>query len=154
MACASSILRVPAPPQPVRMPLAVVLPEKIRMTFSPRLAICASTCAFAPLPMLTMAITAPTPMMIPSAVSADRSLLRRNARPAILNVDASLIRQASGNHRLRRRFVQLLQLRDGVQALRHHSVGHNPAVAHDDIAPAIRGDVRLMRDHDDGDAVV
>ena len=47
------------------------------MMFSPSPAICDSTCAFAPLPMLTMAMTAPTPMMMPSAVSADRILFRR-----------------------------------------------------------------------------
>src|SRR5947207_8311036 len=46
IASASSIFKVPAPPQPVRMPLEVMLPEKIRITFCPRLAICASTCAF------------------------------------------------------------------------------------------------------------
>jgi len=34
--------------------------------------------------------TLPTPMMIPSAVKADRSLFRRKARIAILNVDAAL----------------------------------------------------------------
>src|SRR5213076_3235433 len=33
IASASSIFKVPAPPQPVRMPLEVVLPEKIRITF-------------------------------------------------------------------------------------------------------------------------
>src|SRR5439155_13638306 len=43
IASASSIFKVPAPPQPVRMPLEVVLPEKIKITFCPRLAICAST---------------------------------------------------------------------------------------------------------------
>ena len=43
IASASSIFNVPAPPQPVRMPLEVVLPEKTTMTFCPRLAICAST---------------------------------------------------------------------------------------------------------------
>src|SRR5436309_370030 len=90
IASASSIFNVPAPPQPVRMPLDVVLPEKIKITFCPRLAICASTCAFAPLPTPTMAITAPTPMMIPSAVSTERILFRRNARSAIVNVAMGL----------------------------------------------------------------
>jgi len=85
---ASSIFNVPAPPQPVRMPLDVVLPEKMRITFCPRLAICASTCALAPLPMPTIAITAATPIMIPSAVSTERILFRRSARYATLNVGA------------------------------------------------------------------
>jgi hypothetical protein len=82
IASASSIFNVPAPPQPVRIPLDVVLPEKIKITFSPRLAICASTWALAPLPIPTMAMTAPTPMMIPSAVSTERILFRRSARNA------------------------------------------------------------------------
>src|SRR6266436_8085654 len=86
IASASSIFNVPAPPQPVRIPLEVVLPEKTKITFCPRLAICASTCAFAPLPIPTMAMTAPTPMMIPRAVSTERILFRRNARYATLNV--------------------------------------------------------------------
>ena len=89
IASASSIFSVPALPQPVRMPLEVTLPEKIRITFSPRLAICASTCALAPLPMLTIAMTAPTPMMMPSAVRTERSLFRRRARKAILKVRVS-----------------------------------------------------------------
>src|SRR6266516_4316946 len=86
IASASSIFNVPAPPQPVRIPLEVVLPEKTKITFCPRLAICASTCAFAPLPIPTMAMTAPTPMLIPRAVSTERILFRRNARYATLNV--------------------------------------------------------------------
>src|SRR5206468_1706021 len=38
-----------------------------------------------------MAMTAPTPMIMPSAVSAERSLFRRRARNATLNVDPTLI---------------------------------------------------------------
>ena len=73
-------------PQPPRMPPLVKLPGKIVMTFSPRLATWASTWALAPLPMLTIAITAPTPMMMPSAVRMERILLRRRARRATLIV--------------------------------------------------------------------
>jgi hypothetical protein len=36
-------------------------------------------------------MTAPTPMMIPSAVKTERSLFRRKARNATLNVDPTLI---------------------------------------------------------------
>src|SRR6266700_3171229 len=90
IASASSTFKVPALPQPVRMPLEVVLPEKMRITFCPRLAICASTCDFAPLPIPTIAITAPTPMIMPSAVSTERILFRRKARNATLNVDPTL----------------------------------------------------------------
>jgi hypothetical protein len=38
-----------------------------------------------------MAMTAATPMMIPSAVRMERILFRRSARKAMLNVDPSLI---------------------------------------------------------------
>jgi hypothetical protein len=41
--------------------------------------------------VLTIAMTAPTPMMIPSAVRTERILFRRNARNAILKVELSLI---------------------------------------------------------------
>jgi hypothetical protein len=61
------------------------------ITFCPRLAICASTCAFAPLPIPTIAMTALTPMIMPRAVRTDRSLFRRSARKAMLNVDPTLI---------------------------------------------------------------
>ena len=46
------------------------------------LSICAATEACAPWPMLTMAITAETPMMMPSIVNAARILLRSRARKA------------------------------------------------------------------------
>src|SRR5436190_5465600 len=59
------------------------------ITFWPRAATCASTCAFAPLPIPSMAIIVPTPMMIPSAVKAVRSLFRNSARNAILIVAAT-----------------------------------------------------------------
>jgi hypothetical protein len=42
--------------------------------------------AFAPSPIATMAITAPTPMMIPNMVRKDRNLFLPRARSAILNV--------------------------------------------------------------------
>lgn len=48
MASASSIVSVPAPPQPVRAPVRLMLPDQTRTTFWPMLAICASICALAP----------------------------------------------------------------------------------------------------------
>ena len=56
------------------------------ITFWPSAAMRASTCALAPLPMPTMAMTAPTPMMMPSIVSAVRILFRRSARKATLRM--------------------------------------------------------------------
>src|SRR5438445_788912 len=66
------------------MPLEVMLPDITMMRFEPRLWICSATRAWAPAPTLTMAITAPTPMMMPSMVSALRSLFPRSARSAML----------------------------------------------------------------------
>src|SRR5262245_22017369 len=55
-------------------------------TFVPRLAIWERMVALAPSPMATIAITAPTPMIIPSIVRNERSLFRAKARSAILRV--------------------------------------------------------------------
>ncbi len=79
----SPSVRVGALPQPPRMPPRVKLPEKTVTTFSPRLETWSSTWRVAPLVRLTDAITAPTPMMMPSMVSKERILLRRRARAAI-----------------------------------------------------------------------
>jgi hypothetical protein len=51
--------------------------------FEPRLWICSATRAWAPAPTATMAMIEPTPMMMPSIVSALRSLLTRRARAAV-----------------------------------------------------------------------
>ena len=48
--------------------------------------ICASTVACAPEPRATIAMTAATPMIMPSMVRAVRSLLRPSALNAIRNV--------------------------------------------------------------------
>ena len=50
----------------------------------PSLARSAFTLAVVPLPIVTMAITAPTPMMMPSTVRNERSALRRIAWSASL----------------------------------------------------------------------
>src|SRR5262245_39372149 len=49
----------------------------------------------APWPMLTMAMTAATPMMMPRVVRSERMALRRNARSAILIVISSRCMRAS-----------------------------------------------------------
>ena len=75
IARASSTVSVPAPPKPVKTPPRLMLPEKTWMTFWPRAAMRAWTWALAPLPMPTMAMTAPTPMMMPSMVRAGPQLV-------------------------------------------------------------------------------
>jgi len=53
------------------------------MTFVPIVAICACTARLAPSPMLTIAMTAATPMTIPSIVSPARSRFRAKIRSAV-----------------------------------------------------------------------
>src|SRR5262245_1317969 len=85
------------------MPLRVMLPENTRITFWPILAMALSICALAPLPIPTLAITSPTPIIIPSIVSSVRNLLRSNARNASLFV-------------AHRRVIWLIALLDGLRA--------------------------------------
>ena len=51
------------------------------------LAICSEILSLAPVPTASIVITAPTPMMIPSMVSAERILLTFRARSDILKVE-------------------------------------------------------------------
>ena len=83
MARASSSVRLCALPVPVRMPELVMLPERTTIRLLPMEAICSLMRCWAPDPTATIAITAATPMMIPSMVSAERILLTRSARSAI-----------------------------------------------------------------------
>src|SRR5437773_11285832 len=70
----------------------------------PWLALCCWIVALAPWPMLTIAITAPTPMMMPSIVRVERSLFRPSARKATrINVKKMIIgsilqRRHPGDH--------------------------------------------------------
>ena len=63
-------------------PAVVVLPDPTMIRLEPRLWICSATRARAPAPT-AMAMTAPTPMMMPSIVSVVRSVLTRRARRAL-----------------------------------------------------------------------
>ena len=80
IARASSIVRVGAPPKPDRSPPDVVLPGRTRRRLDPTEAIWAEIRSFAPAPMATMAITAATPMIIPSIVRIDRIRFARSDR--------------------------------------------------------------------------
>ena len=71
---------VPAPP---RAPPALKLPGEIVIRFVPWALIASSICAVAPEPSATIAMTAATPMIMPSMVSTVRSLLRLSALKAI-----------------------------------------------------------------------
>src|SRR4051794_34636827 len=91
MAARSSQVIVGIDPKPPWAPPEVVDPDMTISRFDPIAAYDCSTIALAPSPIATMAITAPTPMMIPSAVRNDRSLLRSNALPAIRIVCAPVM---------------------------------------------------------------
>ena len=66
-------------------PLAAA-PDCTMIVLAPMLAMVASRAAFEPCPISIMAITAPTPMITPRVVKAERSLLRRRAPKAVRSV--------------------------------------------------------------------
>jgi hypothetical protein len=83
MALASSCVSVATAPEPSRTPLLLMLPGSTMIRLLPILWICAWIRAVAPAPTPTMAITAATPMMMPSMVSAERMRFTFSARSAI-----------------------------------------------------------------------
>jgi hypothetical protein len=78
-------------PAPILTPPALVDPGRIMRRLLPILAICADICWLAPVPTAIMAITAPTPMIIPSMVRAERILFTHRARNDIFMVEGMLI---------------------------------------------------------------
>ncbi len=86
IACASSGIKRLDVPMPPRTPPVLMLPGKMVIMFVPADLICSSICAWAPVPMATIAMTAATPMIIPSIVKAVRILLRPSALNAIRSV--------------------------------------------------------------------
>ena len=83
IASTSSIFRLDAAPTPPRTPPIVKLPAMIVTMLVPPALICSSIWTCAPLPSATSVITADTPMIMPSMVSAVRILLRASAFRAI-----------------------------------------------------------------------
>ncbi|MCG3163444.1 MAG: hypothetical protein JMDDDDMK_04871 [Acidobacteria bacterium] len=77
---------------PLRTPPKFIELEKIVSILVPMLEICCWIEACAPWPMLTMAITAATPMTMPSMVRAERILLRASARKAIRKITSMFMR--------------------------------------------------------------
>src|SRR5262245_29624660 len=150
-------------PWPSRMPLEVTLPESTMMRLDPRLWICSATRAWAPAPTATMAMTAPTPMMMPSMVSALRSVFTRSDRMAILTLWAMFTRPPPGApyscHCLRRLLVRDLvvarlgahQVGRGISRPCHRRVAQEPAVAEGEGPARVGRDVGLVGDQDDGE---
>ena len=92
IAARSSQVSVGNDPKPPCEPPAVVVPDITMSRFEPIAANDFSTIALAPSPIATIAITAPTPMMMPSVVRNDRSLLRISALPAMRIVCSPVMR--------------------------------------------------------------
>ena len=100
--------------------------------FEPRLAIERSTCACAPEPSATIATTEPTPMMTPSAVSAERMGLARSARAGAGDRDQHVRIMRARLRRSRDRetiwpsrisIVRLVAARDLMIVRHHHDRG-------------------------------
>src|SRR4051812_5088528 len=141
MACASASVSVVVLPVPDRAPPCTNDPDMIMIRFVPAELICDSTDARAPFPIDTMLMTAATPMIIPRAVSAVRSLLRASAVRAtrsVMKIDISLLH----SRRQGAEFVGGAPLR--VIDL----VGDDTAVAERDDAAGGGGGVRVVRGED------
>ena len=140
-----SVVLVPAPP---RTPPVFWLPAETISMLVPMLAICSCTCCWAPWPRLTIAITAATPMTMPSIVSdgarlvprqrAQRNLQHRTDHDVLLSSSA-----AAPPVRPRRREARSTGRSETIAAVAH---GHD----------ALRetGDVRLVRHQHDRDAAL
>ena len=140
MASASSWVRVDCVPLPIRRPPEVLLPGMTMRRLLPMLAICSEILSLAPVPTASMVMTAPTPMMIPSMVRAERILLTRRARSDIFNVEGMLIMAFSlwRSHWVLNRLSSF--------------VADDAPVEEADDPPAEGGDVRFMGHEDDRDA--
>src|SRR5450756_1811254 len=145
IATASSGVIVFDIPWPWRTPPELKLPEFTMITFVPADWTACSIETWAPLPRATMVMTAPTPMIIPSIVSAVRILFRLSAFRAIRNV--MNIVMALLVHRHRRQSGKLYA---GDPAIRDLLVRLDHPVAERDDAGAVFGDVALVCDEEHG----
>src|SRR5262245_42390608 len=127
-------------PVKIRAPDCVATPGNTIRKLEPSEEICAWMAACEPWPTPIIAITQATPMMMPSAVRIDRSLLREIAFMPTL--------------RIVRNLSMALPLR-----LHDAPAFDRPVLAvltgpEDHVAAGVDGDVRLVRDEDDGLALV
>ena len=86
----SKVKRAPSPAAK-RAPVAVRPPAETISKLLPNLEILSLMLSFTPKPKLTIAITAPTPMMMPSRVKKVRSLLETIPSKAILMDSFSIL---------------------------------------------------------------
>src|SRR3990170_3671549 len=97
IASASANVSVDCVPEPIRTPPAVVAPGSTIRILPPMLEMNSEILLLAPAPTATIAITAPTPMMIPSMVRAERILFTQSARRDILKIEGILIMIVENN---------------------------------------------------------
>ena len=149
IASASSGVNVLALPWPMRTPPCWKLPALTMIMLVPAAWICDSIDDCAPVPSATIVITAATPMIMPSIVSAVRILLRASA----LNATRSTIRNdmvttaSAGSGQVRQFFGR------GAPVARR-AVRHHHAVAERDDPRAVLGDVVFVGDQHHGDAAL
>src|SRR5690349_10535077 len=129
-------------------PVVFAAPGVMTIMLVPRLLICASILPLAPCPMATMTMTAPTPMMMPSMVSRVRILFLRMLFPAML---MSLLAFMLPRHR---ELVAFCKVSRGIVTVEYRHVAADHAVAHLDDALHVLCNIRLVRHHHDGDALV
>src|ERR1700726_1104716 len=132
----------------MRIPPLFTVPDWTNNILDPMAAICCCACCCAPWPTLTMAITAPTPIMMPSMVRMERSLLRAKARMAIRmiankSIEASILEYRHILQNLRRNRTVL-----------HQFIATNCAVLEVDTAFGKLCDIGLVRDQDNGQPIV
>jgi hypothetical protein len=82
IASQSAVVSVTRLPLPKLTPPLVTWPGKIISTFAPILEMVFSICSEEPLPISIIAMTAPTPMMMPRHVRMDRVTFRCSALSA------------------------------------------------------------------------
>src|ERR1041385_4416058 len=137
---------VPVSPVPLRTPPTFCAPALTNSRLVPMLSICACTEAEAPWPILTIAITAETPMMMPSIVRAARILLRTRARKAtrmiikrVIYLLLVLVIIVVSDYR------KMLQLFRGIALFCVLAIGFDLAVFEDHHAMRVLRDVGLVR---------
>src|SRR5450759_5512937 len=157
MAIISAYTRVLVAPQPMWVPPRVTVPEPTNRMFEPIAAICCCTCCWAPCPTPTIAMTAPTPIMMPSMVRLERILLRARARTAIRATANKSIRDTSSADSAEPlilfRWKILEHLGRGL-AIYHKPVSTNSPVAKLDGAPGKLRNIVLVRNQNDSQSSV
>src|SRR5579859_1381680 len=153
------------------------LPGKTTTTFDPMPCTCWVMLAVAPVPIAIRATTAPTPIMMPSMVSAERSLLAASARRAMRTFSAKFIsrllerdssrrlggrgwchwrrcrrlhgrRRHTGRGGIFRQGLFAGAGRAGGQGMFNHFVPDDPAVGNAHHAGGVSGDKRVVGDID------